>query len=128
MFYRSLALSGLLSIFPILSGCYYSPDIRGQTIGTAVGTVGAGAILLHAGASITGLGAGVIAGSIIGSMVGQEYDTQRLLRLQRPVGTPIALYAYKTYRPIITLQCFGPGQIILPSPIPQTGVNCAQQQ
>lgn len=94
---------------------YYSPDLRGGTIGSGLGALSGGFAMVGATTEVAALGGGIILGSILGSVFGATIDNHSALHLDDPTTGPIPLFYYQTVRAPIVLQQFYPAQVILPS-------------
>lgn len=114
---HSYQLFPFLLLFTLfsLSSCYYSPDLRGQTIGSAIGGVGTGLLIVGTHGGLIEIGAGAIGGSLLGSVIGQEFDNYSALMMEDPVNTPVKLYYYETIRPPFIAERYRPAKIILPT-------------
>lgn len=99
----------LLGFFLLLTGCYYAPDIKYQTMGSFVGGMGTGLAIVQS--SVTSVTGGVIGGSMLGSMVGQSFDNYSPLATDDPIYTPVHRYQYQMIRPYLEVECFQTGRI-----------------
>jgi hypothetical protein len=94
---RKLAL---IIIMVTLLGCYRTPNLNGETIGSVTGAAGGGLIAAsQAGGNLIAIGAGGIAGSILGGIIGASYDDQYRVKGQNPALWPITIECYQTRRP-----------------------------
>ena len=76
--------------------------------------MGTGVILAKTGASIGTLTAGTVAGSMLGSTIGQYFDNQGSLMREDPINAPVYPVTYVMFRPTLTIECFKPGQVGVP--------------
>lgn len=109
-------LSGiyLLLLIVIQTGCYRHPNLNGETIGSFSGAVGGGLFAAsQAGGNLIFIGAGSIAGSIFGGVIGSAFDNEYRLHIADPALWPIVMDCYKTRRPTY-MAAYCPGIAIPP--------------
>jgi hypothetical protein len=111
MYNRFCWIAILLSSL-LLQGCFYFPDLRGETIGSLAGATVGGLAAASATSNLIVIGSGIIIGSVFGGMIGQDFDVNSPLRLEQPLTDPIPLFYYQTVRPPLRTQRFTPAQII----------------
>lgn len=98
----------------LLSNCSYNPDLKGETTGSTLGAAALGVSIANITSEVVALGTGIIAGSVLMGIIGQDYDSHSPLQLEDPINDHIPLYYYKTLRAPLVAEYFFPGEIIPP--------------
>lgn len=95
----------------LLSACYYAPDLKYQTAGSLIGGMGTGLALVDRGSSMASVTAGVIGGSMLGSVIGQHFDDNSPFMRENPLTSPVRRPFYQVLRPNLYYQCYKTGRI-----------------
>jgi hypothetical protein len=109
-------LKRLVFIIIILNlfGCYRTPNLNGETIGSFSGAVAGGLFAAsQASGNLIIIGAGTITGSIVGAIIGASFDDMNRVHIQDPALWPIVVDCYQTRRPAY-LAKYCPGVIFPP--------------
>lgn len=122
MTHKILTISYLLLLIIMQSSCYRHPNLNGETIGSLSGAVGGGLLVgSQAGGNLIFIGAGSIAGSILGGVIGSAFDDMNREHIADPALWPIVMDCYQTRRPT-HIASFCPG-IAVPPDNPQVYTN-----
>ncbi|MFI4962530.1 MAG: hypothetical protein ACHP6H_01590 [Legionellales bacterium] len=109
-------------LFGILTSCYRTPNLNGESIGSASGAVGGGLLAAsQAGGNLIFIGAGTIVGGVVGGIIGSAFDDMNRVPIVDPASWPIVVDCYQTRRPAYIAQ-YCPG-IIAPPQKPNTYQN-----
>lgn len=111
---RFKGLSWLLFILLAgnLSGCYRTPNLNGESIGSVSGAVGGGLLAAsQAGGNLIFIGAGSIIGGVVGGIVGSAFDDMDRVHMNDPAQWPIVMDCYQTRRPAYMAH-YCPGVIV----------------
>lgn len=102
------------SILVVLSSCYRHPHLNGETVGSVSGAVGGTlAAASQAGGNLIVIGAGTVAGSIVGGIIGSAFDDMDRYHQADPALWPIIIDCYQTRRPAYMAK-FCPGLAVPP--------------
>ena len=93
----------------ILSSCYRTPSLNGESIGSTAGGITGGLVAAsQAGGNLIIIGAGGIFGSVLGGIIGEAFDDMDRVHEPNPALWPIVMDCYQTRRPLyISRYCPG---------------------
>ncbi|MDI1352556.1 MAG: hypothetical protein PSV35_07280 [bacterium] len=104
----------LIIIILNLFGCYRTPNLNGQSIGSATGAAGGGLFAAsQIGGNLIVIGAGTIVGSILGGVIGSSFDDMHRVKVEDPSLWPITVECYQTRRPTYMAK-YCPGVVVPP--------------
>lgn len=109
-------------LFFTLSSCYRHPHLNAETAGSLTASVGGGlAAASQASGNLIFIGGGIVAGSVIGGIIGSAYDDQLRDHQLDPALWPIDVDCYQTRRPLYRT-AFCPGIAVPPDKINKNAI------